>query len=109
MTFTEQRRHERAAVDIYVHWGWTEDCPLRGRIINLGVGGCFLRTDQAAPPGSPVFIKFWLPDERTLRGEVRYHLERVGVGVEFQGLARAEAASLAALVEHYLKEVDSSQ
>ncbi|HEY0171890.1 MAG TPA: PilZ domain-containing protein [Pyrinomonadaceae bacterium] len=101
LTFTEQRRHDRVAVDIYVYWGWTEDCRQRDRIINLGVGGCFLRTDQGARPGRPVFIKFWLPDERTVSGEVRYHLERWGVGVEFTGLSRAEAAHLAALVEHY--------
>lgn len=101
MTFTEQRKHERVAVDIYVYWGWTDDCRQRDRIVNLGVGGCFLRTDQPAAPGTPVFLKFWLPDERTLQGEVRYHLERWGVGVEFTGLLRAEAAHLAALVEHY--------
>lgn len=107
MTLIEQRRHERVAVDIHVFWGRTEDCPFRDRILNLGVGGCFLRTDQTVPPGSPLFIKFWLPDERTLRGEVRYQLERMGVGVEFKGLARDEAANLAALVEHFLKEGDS--
>lgn len=101
MTFTEQRRHERVAVDISVYWGWTDDCTLRGRIINLGVGGCFLRTDESAPPGSPVFIRFWLPEQKTLGGEVRYHLERVGVGVEFKGLAAEEWGRLAELVEFY--------
>ncbi|HEX8285835.1 MAG TPA: PilZ domain-containing protein [Pyrinomonadaceae bacterium] len=101
MTFKEQRRHERVAVDINVYWGGTEDCPLRDRIINLGVGGCFLRTDRTAPEGSPVFIKFWLPEERTLQGEVRYRLERMGVGVEFKSLSAPDAAQLAALVEYY--------
>jgi hypothetical protein len=101
MTYTEQRKYERVSVDIHVYWGWTEDCPLRDRIINLGVGGCFIRTDQGAPWGQPVFIKFWLPDERTVGGEVRYHLERVGVGVEFKGLSDDETRHLAALVGHY--------
>ncbi len=101
MTFTEQRKHERASVDIHVYWGWTDDCPFRDRIVNLGVGGCFLRTDQSAERGREVFIKFWLPDERTLRAEVRYHLERVGVGVEFTGLGAAESAHLSALIEHF--------
>ena len=104
MTFIEQRRHERVALDLNVYWGWTDDCPLRDRIINLGLGGCFLRTDQAAPPGRPVFVKFWLPDERTLRGEVRYHLERWGVGVEFKALSADETAHLAALVEFYRED-----
>jgi hypothetical protein len=101
MSFTEQRRHERASVDIQVYWGWTDDCPFRGRIINLGVGGCFIRTDETAPRGRPVFVKFWLPEEGTLRGEVCYHLERMGLGVGFKGLGAAETAQLDALVEHY--------
>jgi hypothetical protein len=104
MSFPEQRRHERVSVDINVYWGWADDCPFRARIINLGVGGCFIRTDQAASRERPVFIKFWLPEETTLRGEVRYHLERMGLGVEFKGLTRSEAASLAALVEHYRED-----
>jgi hypothetical protein len=101
LSFTEQRKHERVAVDIYVYWGRTEDCRQRDRIVNLGVGGCFIRTDERVPPGQPVYVKFWLPDERTIQGEVRYQLERWGVGVEFTGLSRAEAAHLSALVEYY--------
>jgi hypothetical protein len=101
MTFTEQRKHDRVAVDIRVRWGWTEDCPFHDRIISLSEGGYFLRTERGAPRDTPVFIKFWLPEERTLGGEVRYHLERWGVGVEFKGLSREEAANLHALVEHY--------
>jgi hypothetical protein len=101
MTFTEQRRHERVAVDLHVYWGWTDDCPFQDRIISLSAGGYFLRTDRAAPRGQPVFLKFWLPEQKTLRGEVRYQLERWGVGVEFRGLSPAEADHLAALVEHY--------
>ncbi len=101
MTFSERRKHERVSIDIHVYWGWTEDCPFLDRIISLSPGGCFLRTSQAAPRGTEVFVKFWLPDERTLRGEVRYHLEKMGVGVEFQRLGAEEAGRLEALVEHY--------
>lgn len=101
MTFVEQRHHERVVVDIHVYWGWTDDCPFHDRIISLSEGGYFLRTERGAPRGQPVFIKFWLPEQRTLGGEVRYHLERWGVGVEFKGLSPAEQAALDALVEHY--------
>ncbi|MBV9924740.1 MAG: PilZ domain-containing protein [Acidobacteria bacterium] len=101
MTFIEQRRHERVSVDLHVYWGWTYDCPLQGRIISLSEGGYFLRTEQGAPRGTPVFIKFWLPEQKTLCGEVRYHLERWGVGAEFKGLSPEETAALTALVEHY--------
>lgn len=101
MTFIEQRRHERVSVDIHVHWGWTPDCPRQGRIISISIGGYFLRTEEGAPRGRPIFISFWLPEQKTLGGEVRYHLEGMGIGVEFVGLSEAETRALAALVEHY--------
>jgi len=101
MTFIEQRKHERVSVDIHVYWGWTYDCPLRGRIISLSIGGYFLRTDEGAPRGQPIFVSFFLPEPKTLCGEVRYHLERMGLGVEFKGLSEAETRHLAVLVEHF--------
>ena len=101
MTFIEQRKHDRVAVDLHVHWGWTDDCPFQDRIISLSEGGFFIRTARGAERGQPVFIRFWLPELKTLGGEVRYHLERWGVGVEFRGLSATETASLTALVEHY--------
>lgn len=101
MTFVEKRHHERVTVDIHVDWGWTEDCPFHDRIISLSEGGYFIRTERGAPRGHPIFVKFWLPEQRTLAGEVRYHLERWGVGVEFKGLSAEEAAGLSVLVEHY--------
>ena len=101
MTYTEQRKHERVTVDIHVYWGWTYDCPFHDRIISLSEGGYFLRTERGAARGQPVFISFFLPEPKTLCGEVRYHMERWGVGVEFKGLSADETAKLAALVEHY--------
>lgn len=101
MHYSEQRKHERAVVDIYVHWGWTPECPYTDRIVNLGAGGCFVRTTEVAERGRPVFLRLWLDRERTLRGWVRYRLERVGLGVEFQGLTSEESSLLEALVEHY--------
>jgi PilZ domain-containing protein len=105
MTFAEQRRHERVTVDIHVYWGWTNDCPFYDRIISLSEGGYFLRTERGAPRGQSVFIKFWLPEQKTLGGEVRYHLERWGIGVEFRGLSDNETELLTTLVEHYLETV----
>ena len=101
MTFIEQRRHERVTVDLHVYWGWTYDCPFQDRIISISEGGYFLRTERGAPRSQPVFVRFWLPEQKTLRGEVRYHLERWGVGVEFKGLSADETALLNALVEYY--------
>lgn len=88
-------------MDIHVYWGWTSDCPFRDRIISLSEGGYFLRTERGAPRGQTIFLKFWLPEPKTLRGEVRYHLERWGIGVEFKGLSDNETALLTTLVEHF--------
>ena len=103
MSYTERREHERVTVDIYVHWGWTEDCPYTDRIISVSVGGCFIRTarDAEAERERPLFVRLWLPAEKTLRGEVRYRLELMGFGVQFKGLAGADSAALENLVEHF--------
>src|SRR5437764_14199933 len=101
MSYAERRRHERVTVDISVHWGWTEDCPYTDRIISIGVGGCFIRTAQEAERERPLFIRFWLPGEKMLRGEVRYTLEVMGFGVQFKRLAGEDLAALENLVEHY--------
>ena len=42
-----------------------------------------------------------MPDERTLTGELRYSLEKVGVGVEFKGLSDAQREVLISLVSDY--------
>ena len=101
MSYAERRRHERVTVDIYVHWGWTEDCPFTDRIISISVGGCFIRTAEKAERERPLFMRFWLPGEKTLRGEVRYTLEMTGFGVRFKGLMKEDLAALEDLVEHY--------
>jgi hypothetical protein len=101
MSYDERRQHERVTVDIYVHWGWTEDCASTDRIISISVGGCFIRTAEKAERERRVFMRFWLPEEKTLRGEVRYTLEMMGFGVQFKGLTEEEFAALENLVEHY--------
>jgi hypothetical protein len=102
MSYSERRRHERVTVDIYVHWGWTEDCPYTDRVISISVGGCFIRTAREdAARERAVFIRFWLGGEKTLRGEVRYTLEPLGFGVQFKGLKEEDLTALENLVEHY--------
>ena len=102
MSYAERRRHERVTVDIYVHWGWTEDCPYTDRIISISPGGCFIRTPrEGAERGQAVFVRLWLPAEKTLGGEVRYTLELMGFGVQFKSLNEDDSAALENLLEHY--------
>src|SRR5712691_12126088 len=100
-SYKESRRYARVKVDIYVPWGWTEECPFNDRITSLSAGGCFIQTKLKAQPGRTVYLRLWMPDERTLRGELRYSLEKVGVGVEFKGLSDAQREVLLSLVSDY--------
>ena len=97
----ESRRYTRVKVDIYVPWGWTEECPYNDRITSLSAGGCFIQTKRKAQPERTVYLRLWMPDERTLTGELRYNLEKVGVGVEFKELGDAEREVLKGLVSDY--------
>ena len=97
----EQRRYERAKVDIVVSWGRTEECYEMDRITSFSAGGCFLQTERPAGRGEQVFVKFWVPQERTLRCEVRYQMERIGLGVAFKDLSEGERRALGALVDDY--------
>jgi PilZ domain len=99
----ERRRHERVKVSISVEWGRTPDCLERDRITSFSVGGCFVQTREAARKGEAIYVRFWLsPDAQTLlEGEVRYHLERVGFGLEFKGVTEEDQKHLQDLVEFF--------
>ena len=83
--YAEKRKHKRAEVNIHADWGLTRDCPDRGRVVGVSVGGCFIRTEEEIPPGTRVFVHLWLPTGGPLLGEVRYRLDGFGVGVRVQG------------------------
>src|SRR2546423_3965728 len=104
MSFVEKRRHDRVLVDIYVHWGWTPECIYTDRIISISVGGGFLRTSQAGVRGQSLFICLWLAEETTLACEVRYHLEKMGMGVEFVRISDEQTRQLDNLVEHFREQ-----
>jgi Tfp pilus assembly protein PilZ len=99
----EKRRHERARVSIRVDWGETAYCIWQGRVTSLSVGGCFVQTERELKTGHKIYVRLWLRDgERILHAEVRYCLERVGIGVQFFELMESDKERLAELVEYYL-------
>ena len=98
----ERRRDERARVSITTDWGETPYCLRRDRITTLSAGGCFVQTERGLEAGQKIYVRLWLRDgERILRGEVRYCLERVGLGVQFSELMESDKERLSELVEHY--------
>lgn len=108
MSYDEKRRFERAIVDIYVHWGWTPECSFTDRIINISVGGCFLRTSHSGERGRRVYVRFWLPEEITLSGDVRYLIEPMGLGLAFVNIDEDQTRLLESLVEHYAGQTGES-
>ena len=101
MSGAEHRRHERARVDIVVPWGRSKECYEMDRMTSFSAGGCFLQTERTAEPGAEVYIKFWVPEEKTIRCAVRYQLERIGMGLEFTGLSDGERQVLGGLADDY--------
>ena len=101
MSKVEQRRHTRAKVYIVVPWGRSAQCHHMDRITSLSAGGCFLQTERPAGRGEQVFVKFWVPREKAIRCEVRYQMERIGMGVAFMDLSEGERRALGGLVDDY--------
>jgi hypothetical protein len=97
----EKRRYPRAKVLLTLNWGWTPECHFTDTLTSLSAGGCFIKTTQSAFKGRVLFIRFFIPDETVLLGEVRYNLERIGLGVEFISLTEKEREALIILGEHY--------
>ena len=99
----QTRRAERVITSIDVKWGFAEDCPYTGTIINLTVLGCALHNQAGVEvqPGQIVFIRFWMPHERILKIEV-VHTALKGVqgfGAKFLELAEEEKETLEQLVQ----------
>jgi hypothetical protein len=68
---------------------------------SLSATGLFLQTETIGERGRRLYVRFWAPGEETLYGEVRYYLDRVGMGVEFVGLTERQREALAQLVEDF--------
>lgn len=105
----EKRRHERARVSINIDWGETAYCLWHDRITSLSVGGCFIQTERELKTEQKIYLRLWLRGgERILRGEIRYCLERVGLGVQFFELMESDKERLVEMVEHYRREAHAA-
>lgn len=100
---TEKRRHPRVKASIAINWGLTPECLKHDRITSFSIGGCFIQTAEALTPSTVVYIRFYLSPngERIIRGEVRYNLEQVGLGVEFLNLTERDKKDFKSLLNHY--------
>ena len=102
----EKRRHPRVKASIQIYWGLTPECLNHDRITSFSIGGCFIQTKKAARPLMLVYMRFFLSNkaERIICGEVRYHMNEVGLGIEFLNLTESDKQSFQTLVDYYLHE-----
>ena len=99
------RRATRVKTSIDVNWGFEEDCPYDGTIINMTVFGCALqnRAGVEVGPGKTVFIRFWMPLERVMKIQVIHtSLEGVqGFGARFLDLTEDETETLDQMIQMF--------
>lgn len=106
--YSERRRHPRMTISVEIDWGETPACVHKGRITSLSVGGCYVRTPLEVAKGKPVFIRLFLAPaservtEGIVWGRVAYHLQGLGLGIEFKRLPPGYEEHIRDLVEFHL-------
>ena len=102
----DARKKTRVLSELSCAFGPTPDTPRSGTITSIGLRECFVKTKAIVIEGQDLFVRVWMPDNRWLRlsGRVKYHMERVGFGVVFQGLSEDQLAELSCLVEELRRQ-----
>jgi hypothetical protein len=99
----KQRETRRVKTTLSCNWGVTEDCPRNGTITSISLKGCFVQTKAAVSEGAKLFLNCWLPSRRwlPLRGQIIYHIPRVGFGLTFTDLSERDCEMLDLLLDYY--------
>jgi hypothetical protein len=99
----ETRRHPRVKASIPIDWGLSPECIKHDRITSFSIGGCFLQTQETVDAWSIIFIRLYLSNtgERIIKGEVKYNLENVGLGVAFIELTEQDEHNFQILIDYY--------
>jgi hypothetical protein len=97
----DAKRRMRFITDLSCAFGSTPDAPRSGTITSIGHKECFVKTKAIVIKGQDLFVRVWTPENRWLRlsGKVKYHMDKVGFGVIFQGLSEEQLSDLAELIE----------
>jgi hypothetical protein len=102
----DARKKTRFLSELSCAFGPTPDTPRSGIITSIGLRECFVKTKAIVIEGQTLHLRVWTPENRWLRlsGRVKYHMERVGFGVVFQGLSEDQLADLSTLVEQLRRQ-----
>ena len=97
------RRAKRVNTSIDVNWGFTEDCPYSGTIINMTVLGCAIQIKDKIKVelGQVILIRFWMPQDRILKVAVIHKRLKAmqGFGAKFVDLTDEEKETLEQLIQ----------
>jgi PilZ domain len=100
-----ERRARRVPTSIDIKWGFKDDCPYAGTIINMTVFGCAIHNDEgvAVKAGQIILIRFWMPLERILKVEVVHKMLKGSqvFGAKFVDLTKDEKDTLKQLVQMF--------
>lgn len=106
-TGNERRKYPRARLSLEVEWGKTPACALKGRVTNLGVGGCFVSTRRRVAEGGVVFVRLMVAPvpasalEGVVTARVLYHQQGTGFGAEFTTLKAGYEKDIQDVAEFY--------
>jgi hypothetical protein len=111
MDYTNQRRHPRVNLDVFVDWGWGPECEYYDKVTSLSLSGCFLATKRELGRGDEIYLRLSAESTGTinLKGAVRYQLRVMegapptGAGVEFLGVSNEAETKLQKVMNFYLE------
>ncbi len=114
--FVERREHPRAVVKIEIEFKHTIDF-VSSYMLNISKGGLFIRTDEALPLDTIIFLRFTLPGDTKLietAGKVVWcnaskekgYFPR-GMGIKFLRLKSDDAEKIKLFVDEHLAQIES--
>jgi len=114
--FVERREHPRAVVKIEIEFKHTIDF-VSSYMLNISKGGLFIKTDEALPLDTIVFLRFTLPDDNKpieTAGKVVWCNTRKekgyfpnGMGIKFLKLHSNDAEKIKIFVDEHLAQIQS--
>ena len=114
--FVERREHPRAVVKIEIEFKHTIDF-VTSYMLNISKGGLFIKTDEALPLDTIVFLRFTLPGDTKLietAGKVVWcHTRKEkgyfpnGMGIKFLKLHSDDAEKIKIFVDQHLAQIQS--
>lgn len=81
-----------------------QDAPIRARIGDISVGGCFAEMPNPLPPGTEIRLAFWVKDAKlSAKGKVITSTPGYGNGVQFTGMSEQDKTLLKQFVSSLIR------